>query len=521
MNTKVSLAQSTRPSKLLNRFKGYCIYILRYNSVGMLNNLPTVLYTDCHLAPKSVVLVGVSGGSDSLCLLHSLVSAGFQVVAAHYDHNLRPQSALDAQFVQGIADRFGLKCLLGSGDVSAYSRQLGCSIEEAGRILRYRFLFEQASRVSAQAVAVGHQANDQVETVLLHLLRGTGLLGLNGMSYWQLPNLWSQEIPLVRPLLAVWRDEILAYCEQHKLSHLQDASNQDVGFVRNRIRHELLPALQSYNPRIHQALWRMSRSVQADTQVLDALTHAAWSACFAGASNGAVSLLYDQLMQHPVAIQRRLLRRAMAEVRPRANQLPSGTQDVDFDMVELGIAALGQVPKSRQLDLGLGLRLVFEAGLVWVAPWDSELPGGEWPSVPADAAYLPISIPGYLTLQGGWGLVAQELFVKNGFMQLQAEASPYQAWLDVSGLSGSLEVRVRRPGDRFCPLGLEGHSLKLSDFMINVKLPARARSRWPLVCSGEHVVWVPGYAVSHLTRLQPDSHTVVHLNLVKTAQASS
>jgi tRNA(Ile)-lysidine synthase len=487
----------------------------------MLDKLHTILYTDCHLSPKSVIVVGVSGGPDSLCLLHILLAAGFQVVPAHYNHKLRPQSAEDARFVERFTARYGLSCKIGSGDVAAFSRQSGCSIEEAGRILRYRFLFEQAALVGAKAVAVGHQADDQVETVLLHILRGSGLTGLNGMAYWQLPNPWSQEIPLVRPLLSVWREEILAYCDQHNLSPVEDASNQDVGFVRNRLRHELIPALETFNPRIRQAVWRMSRSVQADVQVLDELTQAAWSECLAQSGDGAVSLWHDRLLRQPVALQRRLLRRAISELRQVSRSLSTGTQDVDFEMIELGLSAMRQVPKTRQIDLGLGLRLIFEPNLVWVAAWESHLPKGDWPSVSPGSAALPLSVPGCLPLGDGWQLTTLQVSAADSWPQFQVHMDPYQAWLDISNFSGALVVRSRLPGDRFHPLGLEGHSLKLSDFMINMKLPARARSHWPLVCAGEQIVWVPGYAVSHLARLQPGSHVVVQLKLERTAQPSS
>ena len=147
-----------------------------------------------------------------------------------------------------MAEERGLSFVLGCTDVSALAEEQKLSIEEAARVARYRFLFEQARQLKAQAVAVAHNADDQVETVLMHLLRGAGLGGLKGMPYRAILPVWDEAIPLVRPLLGVWRSEIEVYCRQHSLEPIEDASNQDTTFFRNRLRHQLLPTLQEYNP---------------------------------------------------------------------------------------------------------------------------------------------------------------------------------------------------------------------------------------------------------------------------------
>ena len=155
----------------------------------------------CLLDSGSAVLVGVSGGPDSLCMLDILRRLDYRLVVAHLDHSLRADSAQEAEQLRHLVEGYSLPFVLERGDVPAYAARHSLSIEEAAREVRYRFLFDQAARCQAPAVAVGHTANDQVETVLMHLLRGSGLAGLRGMSYRSLPNPWSQSIPLVRPLL--------------------------------------------------------------------------------------------------------------------------------------------------------------------------------------------------------------------------------------------------------------------------------------------------------------------------------
>ena len=186
-----------------------------------------VLQDECQIESDRAILVAVSGGPDSLCISEFMHEDGFPLVVAHFDHNLRPESANDAEFVRRYAQQRGVRFIFGQGDVKARVKQTQETVEEAARNARYQFLFATAEEIGAQAVVVGHSADDQVETLLMHLLRGSGLSGLGGMSYrWQ-PNAWHAEIPLVRPLLGTWRQEILAFCQERGLSPVEDQTNQD------------------------------------------------------------------------------------------------------------------------------------------------------------------------------------------------------------------------------------------------------------------------------------------------------
>ncbi|MGD9093773.1 MAG: tRNA lysidine(34) synthetase TilS, partial [Anaerolineales bacterium] len=220
----------------------------------MIDKVARVLSDKCYLNPDKLVLAGISGGPDSLCLFDLLQRLGYQVVVAHLNHHLRPESAAEAEVVQSLSEAAGYKVVIGVSEVKQYAEEHALSVEEAGRLLRYQFLFEKGREFGAHAVAVGHNADDQAETVLMHILRGSGLSGLRGMSYYSLPNPWSDRIPLVRPLLCVWREEIIVYLRERDIKPIIDASNLDTAYARNRLRHELIPTLETYNPAIRKAL---------------------------------------------------------------------------------------------------------------------------------------------------------------------------------------------------------------------------------------------------------------------------
>jgi tRNA(Ile)-lysidine synthase len=481
----------------------------------MIEPLAQILKENCRLDPARPVLVGVSGGPDSLCLLHVLWQLGYPLVVAHYNHGLRPEAEADAAAVGLAAAGLGLSFVTERGDVRAAAETNRLSIEEAARQKRYQFLFEQARQVSAQAVAVGHTADDQVETVLMHLLRGAGLSGLGGMRYRARLAIWSEEIPLVRPLLGVWREEVERYITEQGLAPVLDESNLDPSFYRNRLRRQLLPYLQAYNPRVKELLWQTASLLQEDEAVLEVAVEAAWMDCLLEKGEGALALAFTPLLGLPTGLQRRVLRRALSCLRP-------GLRDISYDTVRRALSFLSSPAAGGQIDLADGLRLWREGERVWIAGWSADLPTGGWPAVP-DQESRELTAPGRLRLGDGWVLEASILAAvpePGEAPWRRSEApDPFSAWLDLDRLALPLQVRARRPGDRFRPLGLGGHSLKLSDYFINAKLPQRARLAWPLVLSAGEIAWLPGFAPGEAFRFTPDTRRVLHLRLSQEAAA--
>ncbi|MCJ7658385.1 MAG: tRNA lysidine(34) synthetase TilS [Anaerolineales bacterium] len=459
------------------------------------------------------MIVAVSGGPDSLCLLDILHKFSSLLMVAHFNHGLRPESESDARAVRREAEKRSLTFILGEDDVATFAADNRLSIEEAARIRRYRFLFAQAEKYDIQAVAVGHTADDQIETMLMHLLRGAGLSGLKGMPARSSPNAWSAGIPLLRPLISIWREEVLAYCREYDLKPVIDRSNMDTTIYRNRLRRELIPYLESYNPGVKQVLYRTSRILAGEFDILIKVVDEAWELVFREQDLDYVALDPAMLKKQPVGVQRQLLRCAIAVLRP-------DLRDIDFDSIERGLAFLIQPSKTNSIDLIAGLRLMFEGDILYLATWEADLPSSKWPQMTDRDAHRLV-VPGEIQLTEGWRISASGIkAVENLYSHVLANEDPNQAWIERNSIKDPLIVRKRQPGDRFRPLGMGSHSIKLSEFMINVKMPRRARDAWPLVCSGDDIVWVPGYRLGHQFQVSPATIEAIYMRLDRTQTPS-
>lgn len=468
--------------------------------------MDSILHDECRLDPTRLIVVGVSGGPDSLCLMDLLRQAGYQLLVAHFNHKLRESADAEADMVEKTAASFELPSEVGSADVRAHAAEQKMSIEDAARALRYRFLFRMAREHEAQAVAVGHNADDQVETVLMHLLRGAGLNGLKGMSYRTILPQFDPQIPLVRPLLDAWREDTVMYCAGQGLQPHHDPSNDSLDFLRNRIRHTLIPALETYNPRFREAAWRTARSLMADHEIVLGVVDATWKQVALTRSEGLIVLDAGVMDGLPGGLNRYLVRRAVESLHPGA--------DITYAMLDRAVDFLGSRRPGLALQLGGGVRMLKEANQVFVADESAVLPFERWPQMPAELDLIPVTLPSQVELPGGWSLHAELWNIPAlAREQMQNNEDPYQVWLDAETLRGSLSLRIRREGDRFEPLGMDGHTQKLSDFFTNEKLPQRARERYPLLCLDESIAWVPGFQPAHQFRLTKESRRIVYFSL--------
>ena len=303
----------------------------------MLDNIESTLREQCGLVKDRPIVAGVSGGPDSLCLMSVLRQAGYRIIVAHFNHKLRPDSDADANVVEMTAGRLNIASVIENGDVRGYADSEKLSIEEAARTLRYRFLMEQARRFRAQAVAVGHTADDQVETVLMHFIRGAGLSGLKGMTHRTIVKTFDPNIPIVRPLLDIWREETVVYCAANGFRPRLDPSNASLDFFRNRLRHLLIPALESYNPKFREVVWRTSRSLAGDHEIVAQALVDTWKTCVVQESGDFVAFDTSALSKRPIGLQRNLIRHAIELIRP--------------DELDIGFAALERAVR-RAIDRG-------------------------------------------------------------------------------------------------------------------------------------------------------------------------
>ncbi|GAB4492415.1 MAG: tRNA lysidine(34) synthetase TilS [Anaerolineales bacterium] len=462
------------------------------------------------LESGKLLVVGVSGGPDSLALLHVLRGAGCPLLVCHFNHRLRPESASDAAHVQKIAEEMGLPFVTDSADVAAYAGAEGLSVEEAARELRYRFLFRAAREAGAGAVAVGHTADDQAETVLMHFLRGAGLAGLKGMPPRVILPVFDAEIPLVRPLLSWTRAQTEAYCRQHNLPYLTDSSNADTAYFRNRLRHQLLPQLEAYNPQIRHTLAKSALALQGDYELLNELVNSAWENTVSVAGNGFVAFNLPYLRQMSPALRRNLFRRAAFTLKP-------GLRDVGFE-------ALERACTLKATELAGGLKTLIEGETLYLTEDEAELPT-PYPQISVQCSVFSHQYSvSSIQLENGWELHSSLLTPLRG----QAEnwslmTDNWSAHFDAdlaktspsTNLRTRLTVRPFRAGDRFEPLGMPGQTMKLSDLFVNLKIPKRFRKNWPVLCVEDEIAWIPGLRMAHGYRVTDSTRRVLVLRLTR------
>jgi tRNA(Ile)-lysidine synthase len=436
------------------------------------------------LSPDDRVLVAVSGGPDSLCLLHVLWTerearglGGVEV--AHLDHGLRgTESAAEAEWVAEWCRERGIVCHVGRADVAASKR--GRSVQEAARAARYEFLEQTAVRIGADKIATGHTRDDQAETVLANILRGTGMDGLRGIP--AMRELAGQRGRIVRPLLDVTRAEVEAYNAAHGLLPRLDPSNLSAEhYTRNRIRLELLPELrQQYNPRIDEALVRLSEIAARDSDYLTVQAAAALTGVMRGSDVFRLELDRGGLAELHPALLRYVLRLAIANLR--------GTgEGVTYEHLEQVCRAV--VSGSAKT---FALMLPYPLCTVRVTAQAMTLTLANVPISLGDLS-IPLPVPGEAALEKiGWR-------VTTGW-----EEQPGAISLDADAVdSASLVLRNWRIGDRIDPLGMGGHHKKVSDIFSDAKAPRSERYRIPIVADSHGIVWVAGYTLAERAKVTP------------------
>ncbi|TYP58733.1 tRNA lysidine(34) synthetase TilS [Thermosediminibacter litoriperuensis] len=437
------------------------------------------------------VLVGVSGGPDSVCLLHLLLrhreEFDISLAVAHLNHCFRgAESDEDEAFVRDLAGKWGLPYYGEKVDVPDYIKKTGLSPEDAARRVRYAFFERVRREIGAGKVALAHNSNDREETILMNIFRGTGLEGLTGIE--------AVRDHYIRPLIEVERAAIEEYLKREGVPYRIDSTNLQTYYYRNKLRLELIPLIKrEYCPHLSASLKRLSEIASADISLLGKLTDEAF-ARVVRAMPGGVMIDLKKFNELHEALRYRVVRKAVEEIL-------GDLKDFEYRHARMAVEFIAEKPTGSRLNLPRGLTGEKSYEYFYIYRGD--------PPAAADF-YYELPVPGKIQVpEAGAAVTARIIENKGG---IAFKANPLMAYLDYGKIKGNLAVRNRRPGDRFIPFGSR-FSKKLQDFFVDNKIPAGERDRVPLVVAGDRILWVGGMRIDDRFKVTGDTKKILVLEI--------
>ena len=477
--------------------------------MNLVSQIEQTIEADKLIAPGDAVVVAVSGGPDSVALLHVLFLLApkwdLRLVAAHVNHQFRgAESDAEAEFVASFASKLGLPCEVGVIDVPAYIEHTALNAQAAAREKRYDFLHAVAEQHGATRIALAHHADDQAETVMMRILRGTGPSGLAGMPMHRV----EKKVELIRPLLRIYKSEVVQHCLEHGLSFCLDSSNESRKYFRNQVRLDVLPMLRKYNEQLPESLNRLAELMRAEDDYMDGEAVRAFEAIVTPSARSCRLSRADFARLH-IALQRRLIKLIL-------KYLASGLERPDFARMEAVRHAIVQKqPANIKLDIYEQLSFVREYDDVRFQRPAALTSSFSYTLDVAAAAELQVPEAGMKFL------ISVQEAGEDRIPSFRSDSSSTssEAIFDLDALAFPLTVRNRAAGDRIEPLGLNG-SKKVKDMFIDAKIPPSLRETTPLlVDAAGRILWIPGirrsrHALAHsgtkrLLRIQADSYPSV------------
>lgn len=471
----------------------------------MIKSLAQELTAEGLLSSDDAVVIGVSGGPDSMALLHMLLDFNqtlgwkLKLHVAHLNHQLRGDEAEeDAAFVQAAADSLQLPCAIDTCDITRIANEESAGIEEIGRRERYIFFERVCLQVGAKVIALGHHADDNAETILQRILRGTGLRGLAGIRRSRLLGPDS-DIRVVRPLLRMTRQDLRKYLSNTGIAYREDRTNAFDEPMRNRIRNNILPQLEAdVNPQVRDALTRLGEQASWFQEHMQETVQRTFETLIVSRTDQVLTLNADALARKSRFVQTELIRLAY-------RSFGLGEQDLSFAHLVSAVDLLADPGSGKQTQLPGGMtiekryhRLIF--------------------SLPTDEPRESIASEIAVHLPGQTVLPIRRLEIECTIEKVTSEDVPrlrklagkMEEFVDLDAVHPPLVVRTRRPGDRFLPLGAPG-SKKLSDFLIDAKVDKEERDRVAVLCDQLGPIWVIGYRLDDRVKMTALTRLVLHL----------
>jgi len=437
------------------------------------------------------VVVGVSGGPDSTALLNLLFKLkddyGLQLWAAHLNHKIRGEEAeKEEKWVRQFARQLGIPAIVDSFDVPLLAQREKLSLEEAARQVRYEFFERVANRLGADRIALGHTASDQVETLLMRLIRGSGLDGLSGI-----PPVRGK---IVRPLIRAFREEIEEYCSKNDLHPCVDSSNKDLSLLRNRIRLELIPYLcEHYNPQIRKALFQTGEIIREENNLFQSKLDRIFKSLWRAKQDDRIILELQHLNSLHLSLRRRIVREAIRRIK-------GNTRGIEFEHIN-SILKLGE-EKNGRLILPGGVLAEIHSENLWIEKEKRR---------EVSAFTYSFNIPGRTHLPE-IGLVFDAKITSERPAFFSEDG--YEAYLDLDKLRRPLFLRNRRGGDKFQPFGMKGKK-KVKDFFIDLKIPRQERELIPLLISKHRIAWIVGYRIDERFKISKNTRKILRIRVFK------
>jgi len=475
------------------------------------------------IKPGESVLVGVSGGPDSVCLLHvlnDLYRSGSlnieKIYASHVNHMLRGTEAdMDEAYVKELCSRLGIELFSISIDVKKISRDRGLSIEEGAREARYGWFKSLAEQIGNCKIAVAHNRNDQAETIIMNIIRGTGIDGLKGMDF--------KRGNIIRPLLNIGRDEIETYCRIYNLNPRIDSSNLESVYTRNKVRLELIPyILQNFNINVVESVNRMSELIRDDYSCLEGMADELYKECLLSVNLPALKA--EENLPNPVkfveldikkikrchnAIRKRIIRKAIENVRGNLASIES----IHVEKV-LELCLEGRTGSRISLPGNMEARKSYNVLKICQVLIDEKIDKNSF------SAEIKINIPGITYIEPLNACIESTVIDRNSFdfdVFKKLDNKSLIQFFDYDTLKEGIYIRGRKKGDIIFPYKCKG-TKKLKDFFIDSKIPREEREKIPLVAKGKEIVWVIGYKISDKFKITENTKNILKLEFKKSSE---
>lgn len=434
------------------------------------------------------IIAGVSGGLDSMALLMVLYNLkdvlDFNITVCHVNHGVREEASEDQAFVRDVSEELGLDFYTTNVDMVSYGKEKGITAEEAGRELRFEFFREIIKKVGGGKIAVAHNKNDQAETLLQRLMRGTGLHGLRGMAF--------KSLDIIRPILNISRDEIESYLNEHNIEYVIDKTNLLPIYNRNKVRLELIPYIQEYfNPNIVDTLWRTSQTAHIDSSYLDEVSEKSYDHIVQQEDLDRVILDGNKFIKMHRSIQNRMIRVTILK-------LIQNIQGVSEHHITALVDMFVEQRTGKQMDLPNGLigRVRYQ-DLIIEKKQKLDHPSYEFNLIVGKNVIEPLDA----------------IIDIKPIDKVQFKPDPYTKYIDFDKIKGKLSLRNRRDGDRITPLGMKG-SKKIKDYFIDRKVPREERDGIFLLVDEQNIIWILGYSLSELYKVSEFTKRVLEIKYI-------